>query len=56
MHNESQTQQPLSEVQSTRELLPKGRLEAFADGVLAIVLAFWQRGRRCLGHLKVVVL
>ncbi|HYB28916.1 MAG TPA: TMEM175 family protein [Solirubrobacteraceae bacterium] len=38
MRNESQTQRSLSEVWTTRDLLPKGRLEAFSDGVLAIVI------------------
>ena len=56
MQNESKTQQPLNEVWNARDLLPKGRLEAFADGLLAIVLAFRQGSRPCLGHLKVVEL
>src|SRR5512142_1513011 len=38
MQDESQTQQSLGEMRSARDLLPKGRLEAFADGVLAIVI------------------
>jgi len=38
MLNDTQTQPPASEVLSERDLLPKGRLEAFADGVLAIVI------------------
>lgn len=38
MQNDSQTQHAPREVRSARDLLPKGRLEAFADGVLAIVI------------------
>ena len=38
MQSADQIRQPLGEVRSARDLLPKGRLEAFADGVLAIVI------------------
>jgi TMEM175 potassium channel family protein len=38
MLNDTQTQPSPSEIRSERDLLPKGRLEAFADGVLAIVI------------------
>ena len=38
VQNESLTPQSRSEVPGGRDLLPKGRLEAFADGVLAIVI------------------
>jgi len=38
MQNETQTQQSAIEIRSAGDLLPKGRLEAFADGVLAIVI------------------
>ena len=50
MPNESQTQQSLGEVPSARELLPKGRLEAFADGVLAIVITILVLELKVPGH------